>query len=129
MSSKQMPAWSEPFQTERRGDLARDAQVFAAVEPPDWLAGRGEGVTVAIIDSGVDGGHPAVCGKLIRSLRVDLTLEEPAVVKEHLVFVPRGIRSSQKFLTDKDRVGARHETECTRLPAQCPAAGTEPNTR
>ena len=82
MTSKEMPAWSEPFQTDRRGDLRRDERVIAGAEPRDWLAGRGEGVTVAIINSGVDGGHPAVGGKLIRSLRVDLTLEEPAVVDD-----------------------------------------------
>jgi subtilisin family serine protease len=82
MTSKEMPAWSEPFQTDRRGDLRRDERVIVGAKPRDWLAGRGEGVTVAIIDSGVDGGHPAVGGKLIRSLRVDLTLEEPAVVED-----------------------------------------------
>jgi len=82
MTSREMPAWSEPFQTDRRGGLTRDERGGAGVEPRDWLAGRGEGVTVAIIDSGVDGGHPAVGGKLVRSLRVDLTLEEPAVVDD-----------------------------------------------
>ncbi len=82
MTSRDMPAWSQPFQTDRRGGLTRVEQVIAGGEPRDWLAGRGEGVTVAIIDSGVDGGHPAVGGKLIRSLRVDLTGEEPAIVDD-----------------------------------------------
>jgi subtilisin len=82
MTSREMPAWSGPFQTDRRSGLTRDGQVVAGTEPRDWLAGRGEGVTVAIIDSGVDGSHSAVGGKLIRSLRVDLTLEEPAVVDD-----------------------------------------------
>ena len=82
MTSREMPAWSEPFQTDRRGDLRRDEHGLAGAAPRDWLAGRGEGITVAIIDSGVDGGHPAVGGKLVRSLRVDMTLEEPAVVED-----------------------------------------------
>ena len=80
--TREMPAWTEPFQTDRRGDLRRLEQVIGGSAPRDWLEGRGEGMTVAIIDSGVDGGHPAVGGKLIRSLRVDLTLEEPAVVDD-----------------------------------------------
>ena len=38
----------------------------------DWLEERGQGVTVAIIDSGVDGDNPAVGGRLVKSLRVEL---------------------------------------------------------
>ena len=53
MTSRDMPAWSQPFQTDRRGGLTRVEQVIAGGEPRDWLAGRGEGVTVAIIDSGI----------------------------------------------------------------------------
>jgi subtilisin family serine protease len=43
---------------------------------------RGEGVTVAIIDSGVEAGHPAVGGRLVRSLRVEPGEDGPRVVDD-----------------------------------------------
>src|SRR5258705_4766364 len=43
---------------------------------------RGEGVTVAIIDSGVEPDHPAVGGRLVRSLRVEAAGESPRVVDD-----------------------------------------------
>ena len=42
----------------------------------------GAGVTVAIVDSGVERDHPAVGGKLIRSVRVEPGEEEPVVVDD-----------------------------------------------
>ena len=42
----------------------------------------GAGVTVAIIDSGVDGAHPAIAGRLVASHRVDLTPEAVVVVAD-----------------------------------------------
>jgi hypothetical protein len=32
MTNKEMPAWSEPFQTDRRGDLRRDERVIVGAE-------------------------------------------------------------------------------------------------
>jgi subtilisin family serine protease len=42
----------------------------------------GSGVTVAVVDSGVDGDHPAVGGRLVRRLRVDLDGEVARVVDD-----------------------------------------------
>lgn len=43
---------------------------------------RGEGVTVGIIDSGVEPAHPAVGGRLVRSLRIEPIGEELVVVED-----------------------------------------------
>ena len=45
-------------------------------------AADGLGVTVAIIDSGVDGDHPAIGGRLVRRLRVELSDERAQVVDD-----------------------------------------------
>ncbi|HEX2625673.1 MAG TPA: hypothetical protein VHL56_02060, partial [Candidatus Limnocylindrales bacterium] len=59
------PAWTEPFSVDHRAALARSSPVDAPTAP--WLTSRGAGITVAIIDSGVEGDHEAVGGKLVRS--------------------------------------------------------------
>jgi subtilisin family serine protease len=80
-----LPAWGEPFAADRRAGLRRSGP-FAAFEPVDraWAFGRadGDGVTVAIVDSGVEGTHPAIGGALRASVRVELAGEEPAVVDD-----------------------------------------------
>src|SRR5512137_40116 len=66
-----LPAWSEPFVGERLASLRRAAP-FGKLDR-DWAMGGsdGSGVTVAIIDSGVERDHPAVGGKLVRSVKVE----------------------------------------------------------
>ena len=49
--------------------------------------GRGEGVTVAIVDSGVEGDHPAIGGRLRQSVRVELHGEDASVVDDVAVDV------------------------------------------
>ncbi len=71
MVEQVLPAWSEPFVGERRAALARLAPLEAIDREWAWGGADGGGVTVAIIDSGVEGGHPAVGGRLIASYRVD----------------------------------------------------------
>jgi subtilisin family serine protease len=72
MSEELLPAWSEPFVGQRLADLRR-ASPFAGVTRA-WALGSGDGsgVTVAVIDSGVERDHPAVGGKLVRSVKVEL---------------------------------------------------------
>jgi subtilisin family serine protease len=42
----------------------------------------GSGLTVAIVDSGVERDHPAVGGRLVESVRVELREGEPAIVED-----------------------------------------------
>ncbi len=50
----------------------------------EWAFGGadGTGVTVAIVDSGVERDHPAVGGRLVTSVRVELGDEDPVVVDD-----------------------------------------------
>ena len=61
-----LPAWSEPFAADHRAGLERLAPLGRLDR--DWAFGdgRGAGVTVAVVDSGVEGGHPAIGGALRR---------------------------------------------------------------
>ena len=68
-----LPAWSEAFAAGARDGLARTDPPFGRLDRQDVFGDAdGQGVTVAIIDSGVDGDHPAVRGRVARHLRVDL---------------------------------------------------------
>ena len=80
-----LPAWSEPFVGDRLLDLLRESP-FGRL-PREAAVGEadGSGVTVAIIDSGVERDHPAVGGKLIRSVKVELCADpddDPVVLDD-----------------------------------------------
>jgi subtilisin len=77
-----LPAWSEPFVGERRGRLAHRAPFGRLDREWAWGGSDGSGVTVAIIDSGVERDHPAVGGKLVRSVKVELDAEGEPVVSD-----------------------------------------------
>jgi len=47
-----------------------------------WGGATGEGVKVAIIDSGVEGSHPVVQGRLVRSVAVQIVDDEATVVDD-----------------------------------------------
>ncbi len=78
-----LPAWSEAFAADARAGLARADTPFGRLDR-DAVFGDadGRGVTVAIIDSGVDGEHPAVRGRVARHLRVDLDGDAAHVVDD-----------------------------------------------
>ncbi len=85
MTDQILPAWSEPFAGARR-DALRRLPPFGALDR-DWAIGDsdGSGVTVAIIDSGVERDHPAVGGRLVRSVRVELAAnpdDDPLVLDD-----------------------------------------------
>jgi subtilisin family serine protease len=77
-----LPAWSEPFSGDRRTSLAHLAPFGRLTR--EWAFGGadGSGVMVAIIDSGVEVDHPAVGGRLARSMVVELDAEGEPVVRE-----------------------------------------------
>lgn len=80
-----LPAWAEAFASAHRTDLARVAPFTAVDRGWAFGAGDGAGVTVAVIDSGVEGGHPAVGGALAESVRVQLDGDEPSVIPDEPV--------------------------------------------
>ena len=67
---EELPAWSEPFVEDARSNLARAAGMGGVDRSWAWGDATGRGVTVAILDSGVEGDHPAVAGRLIESVAV-----------------------------------------------------------
>ena len=86
MFDQNLPAWSEPFVGAGRDQLRR-LPPLSAIDR-EWAMGDadGTGVTVAIIDSGIEGDHPAVGGRLVRSVRVEpgATQDDDPVVGEDL---------------------------------------------
>jgi subtilisin len=63
------PAWSDPFVNRRQLEPSHPSP-FAFDRELAWGGATGAGVTVAILDSGVDATHPKV-GPLARSVSVD----------------------------------------------------------
>ena len=74
-----LPAWAEAFAAANRADLARVAPFTAVDRAWAFGAGDGAGVTVAVIDSGIDAAHPAVDGSVVESVRIELDGEETSV--------------------------------------------------
>lgn len=75
-----LPAWSEAFRGPDRSGLARAGPLGRLAR--DWAFGdgRGRGVRVAIVDSGVEADHPAVGGRLVDAVAVELRGEDPILV-------------------------------------------------
>lgn len=65
-----IPAWSDPFLSREARD-ARPSPFAEFDREMAWGGATGRGVTVAIIDSGVEPDHPAVGGRLVRSVAVE----------------------------------------------------------
>lgn len=83
MSPESLPAWSEPFAAGQREGLVRVVPFASFDRAMAWGGADGSGVTVAVIDSGVEASHPDVGGKVVRSVKVELdSAGEPVVVDE-----------------------------------------------
>jgi subtilisin family serine protease len=65
------PAWSEAFTGDARARLGRERPFGTMDRVAVFGDSDGAGVTVAVIDSGVEADHRAVGGRLVRSLRVE----------------------------------------------------------
>jgi subtilisin len=82
LTDPNLPAWTEPFLPEAREKLMRAAALRQLDREWAWGGATGAGVKVAIIDSGVEGSHPVVAGRLVRSVAVQIVDEEPQVVDD-----------------------------------------------
>lgn len=79
---EELPAWSEPFAGSDHGRLTRGIAVGALDRDWAWGGSTGAGVTVAIIDSGLEVSHPALHGRVVESVAVELVDGEPKVVPD-----------------------------------------------
>lgn len=76
-----LPAWSEPFVGDRPG-LTRVPPLGTLDRATAWGDADGSGVRVAIVDSGVERGHPAIGDRLVECVRVELVDDEPEVLDD-----------------------------------------------
>ncbi len=76
------PAWSEPFEADSRHRLVRIPALEAIDRDWAWGGASGEGVSVAIVDSGVERDHPAVGGRVVESWAIEMRGGEPACVPD-----------------------------------------------
>jgi subtilisin len=80
--STALPAWSEAFAANSRGSLTRDLPLGRLDRDAVFGDADGRGVSVAVVDSGVDGRHPAVLGRVARHLMVEVAGGEAEVVED-----------------------------------------------
>ncbi|HET7676808.1 MAG TPA: S8 family serine peptidase [Candidatus Limnocylindrales bacterium] len=78
-----LPAWSEPFADASRSALLRATRVGGIDRDWAWGGATGAGITVAILDSGLELDHPALHGRVVESVAVELDADgEPRVVPD-----------------------------------------------
>ena len=82
MPELELPAWTEPFVNEARARLVRAAALRQIDRDWAWGGSTGAGVKVAVIDSGVEGDHPLVGGRLIESVATVIDGDEVQVVPD-----------------------------------------------
>jgi subtilisin family serine protease len=78
---EELPAWSEPFTGDLSG-LGRPSRLDTIDRAWAFEGSTGAGVTVAIIDSGLEVTHPALRGRVVESVAVVLRDGEPEVVAD-----------------------------------------------
>lgn len=82
MTDQPIPAWSEPFVHENAGDLHRAVRLEQINRAWAFDGGTGRGVTVAIVDSGLEVDHPSLQGRVVESIAVELVDGEANVVRD-----------------------------------------------
>ena len=81
MSNEALPAWSEPFADPRR-QLKRGLRLRGVTHEWAWGDATGAGVRVGIIDSGLENDHPALNGRVVENVTVEMTDDGPKVVPD-----------------------------------------------
>jgi subtilisin family serine protease len=79
--AEELPAWSEPFTGDLSG-LRRPSRLDPVDRAWAFEGSTGRGVTVAIIDSGLEVGHPALLGRVVESVAVEMRDGDPQVVAD-----------------------------------------------
>ncbi len=82
MTDLDLPAWTEPFVDQARERLVRPAALRQIDREWAWGGSTGSGVTVAVLDSGVEGTHPLVAGRLVESVTVEVDGDDVRVVPD-----------------------------------------------
>jgi subtilisin len=77
-----LPAWADAFANGSRASLTRELPLGRLDRETVFGDADGSGVTVAVVDSGVDGRHPAVRGRLTRHLVVEVDGGEAHVAED-----------------------------------------------
>jgi subtilisin family serine protease len=76
------PAWSEPFTGADLSGLLRQVRLQQLDRQWAFEGTTGRGVTVAILDSGLERGHPALQGRVVESVAIELVDGAPNVVAD-----------------------------------------------
>jgi subtilisin len=77
-----LPAWGEPFAGGARASLERGLPLGPMDREAAFGGTDGSGVRVAIIDSGVERGHPAIGDRLVASMVVEVDDEDASVMED-----------------------------------------------
>ncbi len=62
--TSERPGWSQPFEPGALRELEPVEPIESVTPEWAWGGSTGKGVKVAVVDSGVDAGHPAVAGRV-----------------------------------------------------------------
>ncbi len=81
-ASRVRPAWSEPFTGAAVARLAREARIDGIDREWAFDGASGRGVTVAIIDSGIEADHPSLRARVREQVAVELAEGDPVVVAD-----------------------------------------------
>jgi subtilisin len=81
MSDPILPAWSEPFSEPTRA-LRRRLRIRGVTREWAWGGATGEGVRVAIIDSGLENAHPMLRGRVVENVAVEIGDEGTRIVPD-----------------------------------------------
>lgn len=91
MSAQQRPAWSKAFEPDALQSLTSFGPLGAITRDWAWGGSEGEGVRVAVIDSGVEHDHPAVGGRVTDGVAIEQDASAPDGVRYQAEPEPRDL--------------------------------------